>query len=96
MIEITTNRLVLRKAITETEKNSLVSLLNDWDVARWLTNVPYPYTYNDLEDYLLISNSYELDLNIFINDQIIGRVGLTYDKEDNYYDLGYFLGKEFY
>ena len=58
MIEITTNRLVLRKAITETEKNSLVSLLNDWDVARWLTNVPYPYTYNDLEDYLLISNSY--------------------------------------
>ena len=96
MIEITKNRLVLRKAITETEKNSLVSLLNDWDVARWLTNVPYPYTYNDLEDYLLISNSYELDLNIFINDQIIGRVGLTYDKEDNYYDLGYFLGKEFW
>ena len=96
MTEITTNRLVLRKAITETEKNSLVSLLNDWDVARWLTNVPYPYTYNDLEDYLLISGSNELDLNIFINDQIIGRVGLTYDKEDNYYDLGYFLGKDFW
>ena len=60
MTEITTNRLVLRKAITETEKNSLVSLLNDWDVARWLTNVPYPYTYNDLEDYLLIRGSNEL------------------------------------
>ncbi len=96
MTEITTNRLVLRKAITETEKNSLVSLLNDWDVARWLTNVPYPYTYDDLEDYLLISNSNDLDLNIFINDQIIGRVGLTYDKEDNYYDLGYFLGQPFW
>ena len=48
MIEITTNRLVLRKAITETEKNSLVSLLNDWDVARWLTNVPYPVSYTHL------------------------------------------------
>jgi len=96
MTEITTNRLVLRKAITDTEKNSLVYLLNEWDVARWLTNVPYPYTYDDLEDYLLISNSNDLDLNIFINDQIIGRVGLTYDKEDNYYDLGYFLGQSFW
>ena len=92
MFEITTDRLVLRKAITEQEKKSLVHLLNDWEVARWLTNVPYPYTYDDLEDYLLISNSNELDLNIFFNDQIIGRVGLTLDNDDNYFDLGYFLG----
>lgn len=96
MFEITTDRLVLRKAITEQEKKSLVHLLNDWEVARWLTNVPYPYTYDDLEDYLLISNSNELDLNIFFNDQIIGRVGLTLDNDDNYFDLGYFLGKEFW
>tara|TARA_B100000131_G_scaffold217416_1_gene208968 strand:+ start:605 stop:1102 length:498 start_codon:yes stop_codon:yes gene_type:complete len=96
MFEITTDRLVLRKAITEQEKKSLVHLLNDWEVARWLTNVPYPYTYDDLEDYLLISNSNELDLNIFFNDQIIGRVGLTLDNDDNYFDLGYFLGKDFW
>ncbi len=96
MFEITTDRLVLRKVITEQEKKSLVYLLNDWEVARWLTNVPYPYTYDDLEDYLLISNSNELDLNIFFNDQIIGRVGLTLDNDDNYFDLGYFLGKEFW
>ena len=96
MFEITTDRLVLRKVITEQEKKSLVHLLNDWEVARWLTNVPYPYTYDDLEDYLLISNSNELDLNIFFNDQIIGRVGLTLDNDDNYFDLGYFLGKDFW
>ena len=96
MFEITTDRLVLRKVITEQEKKSLVHLLNDWEVTRWLTNVPYPYTYYDLEDYLLISNSNELDLNIFFNDKIIGRVGLTLDNDDNHFDLGYFLGKSFW
>lgn len=57
MTEIHTDRLILRKAISGQEKISLVSQVGDWEVVKWLANVPYPYTYDDLEDYLLISDS---------------------------------------
>ena len=95
MTEINTDRLILRKAISEQEKISLISQVGDWEVIKWLANVPYPYTYDDLEDYLLISDSNQFDLNIFLGNQLIGRVGLTLDG-DNYYDLGYWIGKDYW
>ena len=95
MTEIHTDRLILRKAISGQEKISLVSQVGDWEVVKWLANVPYPYTYDDLEDYLLISDSNQFDLNIFLGNQLIGRVGLTLDG-DNYYDLGYWIGKDYW
>jgi len=95
MTEIHTDRLILRKTISEQEKISLVSQVGDWEVVKWLANVPYPYTYDDLEDYLLISDSNQFDLNIFLGNQLIGRVGLTLDG-DNYYDLGYWIGKDYW
>jgi len=95
MTEINTDRLILRKAISEQEKISLISQVGDWEVVKWLANVPYPYTYDDLEDYLLISDSNQFDLNIFLGNQLIGRVGLTLDG-DNYYDLGYWIGKDYW
>ena len=95
MTEIHTDRLILRKAISGQEKISLVSQAGDWEVVKWLANVPYPYTYDDLEDYLLISDSNQFDLNIFLGNQLIGRVGLTLDG-DNYYDLGYWIGKDYW
>ena len=95
MTEIHTDRLILRKAISEQEKISLVSQIGDWEVVKWLANAPYPYTDDDLEDYLLISDSNQFDLNIFMGKQLIGRVGLTLDG-DNYYDLGYWIGKDYW
>ena len=95
MTEIHTDRLILRKAISEQEKISLVSQIGDWEVVKWLANAPYPYTDDDLEDYLLISDSNQFDLNIFLGKQLIGRVGLTLDG-DNYYDLGYWIGKDYW
>ena len=95
MTEIHTDRLILRKAISGQEKISLVSQIGDWEIVKWLANVPYPYTYDDLEDYLLISDSNQFDLNIFLGNQLIGRVGLTLDG-DNYYDLGYWIGKDYW
>ena len=95
MTEIHTDRLILRKAISGQEKISLVSQIGDWEIVKWLANVPYPYPYDDLEDYLLISDSNQFDLNIFLGNQLIGRVGLTLDG-DNYYDLGYWIGKDYW
>ena len=95
MTEIHTDRLILRKAISEQEKISLVSQIGDWEVVKWLANAPYPYTDDDLEDYLLISDSNQFDLNIFMGKQLIGGVGLDLHN-DNYYELGYWLGKDYW
>ena len=95
MPEIHTDRLILRKAISKQDKISLVSQIGDWEVVKWLANVPYPYTYNDCEDYLLISDSNQFALNIFLNNKLIGGVSLTLD-DDNYYDLGYWIGKDYW
>jgi len=95
MTEIHTDRLILRKAISKQDKISLVSQIRDWEVVKWLANVPYPYTYNDCEDYFLISNSNQFALNIFLDNKLIGGVSLTLDG-DNYYDLGYWLGKDYW
>ena len=95
MPKIHTDRLILRKAISKQDKISFVSQIGDWEVVKWLANVPYPYTYDDLVDYLLISDSNQFALNIFLGKQLIGRVGLTLDG-DNYYDLGYWIGKDYW
>ena len=95
MTEIHTDRLILRKAISKQDKILLVSQIGDWEVVKWLANVPYPYTYNDCEDYFLISDSNQYALNIFLDNKLIGGVSLTLDG-DNYYDLGYWLGKDYW
>ena len=57
--------------------------------------MPYPYTYNDCVGYLKESNNNELVLNIFLDNQLIGGVGLHLHN-DNYYELGYWLGKDYW
>ena len=95
MTEIHTDRLILRKAISGQEKISLVSQVGYWEVVKWLATVPYPYTYNDCEDYLKISKNDELALNIFFDNKLIGGVVLDL-HDDNYYELGYWLGKDYW
>ena len=95
MIEIKTDRLILKKPKSKQDIISIVSQIGDWEVVKWLAMVPYPYTYNDCESYLKKSNNNELALNIFLDNQLIGGVGLHLHN-DNYYELGYWLGKDYW
>jgi len=95
MIEIKTDRLILKKPKSKQDIISIVSQIGDWEVVKWLAMVPYPYTYNDCESYLKESNNNELALNIFLDNQLIGGVGLHLHN-DNYYELGYWLGKDYW
>tara|TARA_B100001013_G_scaffold128991_1_gene75252 strand:- start:535 stop:1029 length:495 start_codon:yes stop_codon:yes gene_type:complete len=95
MIEIKTDRLILKKPKSKQDILSIVSQIGDWEVVKWLAMVPYPYTYNDCESYLKESNNNELALNIFLDNQLIGGVGLDLHN-DNYYELGYWLGKDYW
>ena len=48
-----------------------------------------------MKSYLKESNNNELALNIFLDNQLIGGVGLHLHN-DNYYELGYWLGKDYW
>ena len=94
MMRIETERLVLKKLV-EADKERLVSLIGDFRVSKTLSNVPYPYTFDDADEWLKIVDNEEFNLNIFLNDDLIGGVGLT-PTEDDFYELGYWLGVEYW
>ena len=94
MTKIETERLVLKK-IVDADKERLVSLIGDFQVSKTLSNVPYPYTLDDADEWLKIVDNEEFNLNIFLNDDLIGGIGLT-PTEDDFYELGYWLGVEYW
>ena len=92
IIQITTERLVLKK-LQPQDRQWLVSQIGDWQVAKWLSHLPYPYTENDAENFLQIVGQQPLNLSIFNNNTLIGGVGLTSEDQCDC-QLGYWLGKE--
>jgi len=93
-MRIETERLVLKKLV-DADKERLVSLIGDFMVSKTLSNVPYPYTLDDADEWLKIVDNEEFNLNIFLNDDLIGGVGLT-PIEDDFCELGYWLGVEYW
>lgn len=97
MIELRTRRLLLRPPQAE-DKHALVEHLNDFDVVKWLSNIPFPYTETDAAEWIeLVSlNSRNgkpgLQLSIFMGEALIGGVGLRH-VDDDVYELGYWLTK---
>ena len=89
MTEINTERLVLKKPGPE-DKQSIVSQIGEWEVAKWLSEVPYPYTEDDADNWINTLSKQELTFNIFASDALVGGIRLT--RDDDYYDLGYWLG----
>ena len=92
--KIKTQRLVLKKLV-QADKERLVFLIGDFRVSKTLSNVPYPYTLHDADEWLEIVDNEEFNLNIFLNNDLIGGVGLT-PTEDDFYELGYWLGVEYW
>ena len=94
-ILIKTERLNLKK-IEKKDLQILVNHLNNWDVIKWLINIPYPYTLKDAEKWLDKSTKEELALNIYLRNDLIG--GITIDKRtsNKIPVLGYWLAKQYW
>ena len=92
MMGITTKRLVLKKP-RHKDKQLIVSQIGDWEVSKWLSRVPYPYTENDADEWIRTISRKELSFNIFENDSLVGGIGLT-PHEDDCHELGYWLGRQ--
>ena len=94
MTRITTKRLELRKLCRD-DLAALVRQIDDWEVARWLSRVPYPYTMADAETWLSHVETQKLALTIFRNDHLVGGVGLS-EGDDGYHELGFWLGQDYW
>ena len=81
-----TDRLVLR-ALRETDAPTLTDALNDYDISRWLTVVPFPYTLDDAIWFIGENRAGRMLARAIINDgRLIGVMSLNEE-------LGYWLAK---
>ncbi len=93
-VKIKTARLVIKKP-ADKDKHALVEQINDWEVVKWLADVPHPYTLADAAEWLDLTRKEELRLNIFLEDKLIGGVALE-KKDDTDYELAYWLGRKYW
>lgn len=89
-IEIKTKRLLIKKPQIR-DKQKLILELNDREVSKWLENVPFPYLDKDADNWINSLTFNNLEFNIFLENNLIGGVGLKKD-----YRLGYWLGKDYW
>jgi 8-oxo-dGTP diphosphatase len=106
MIFAETDRLILR-ALEKSELTRLVELLGEWDVVRWLSVVPFPYTMRDAEEfYDDVTPHNDTDEPQFFalalkrDNVLVGGVGLhaprTSPTIKGEVEIGYWLAKEFW
>jgi len=91
-VELRTQRLILRP-LTEGDVAALIAGLNDWEVVRYLTTVPYPYGEADAQSWIRsrlppIPGKAHFAIEL-PNEGMIGSVAL-----DN--ELGYWLDRSWH
>ena len=97
MDSIQTYRLII-KPPEPVDVEALVALVNNWEVVKWLANVPYPYNISHGINYVEkskhnIEMGSQYNCSIFLQDYLVGGIGL-YLQDNDIYELGYWLGEE--
>ena len=95
MLPITTPRLLLRPLAPE-DARVVANLVGNWNVARWLARVPFPYTIADAEAFITDTlargpDRAGTDAAITRDGQLIGIAGVDPTKRGM--DIGYWLGE---
>ncbi|MBK8549870.1 MAG: GNAT family N-acetyltransferase [Ignavibacteria bacterium] len=81
-------------------RDSLVKLLNNVNVERWLLQIPSPYTYEDADSWLKRckeNSEDEIDFAYVIENEGIhvGGIGL-HKKFEHSAEVGYWIGEEYW
>lgn len=92
-----TPRLILRWP-RRTDAARLVPLLNDWEVARWLANVPFPFTSADGRGWVRLAEMCRHERDVFVlvvarrdDGEPIGGAELNLFRRET----GYWIGTRF-
>lgn len=76
-MELRTDRLILRRP-QMADGPAIVTAINHWDVARWVSGVPHPYTLQDAHDYITaITADGRSVWMIFQDHALIGGTGIA-------------------
>ncbi len=95
MFEIKTKRLVLKRPDKSINKKLFASLVGEWDIAKWLSDVPYPYTEKHAEKFIKRSSPDDLRFSVFYDGVLVGGVGVSYE-DNNELDIGYWIAKDYW
>src|ERR1700755_3551631 len=100
-----TRRLILRP-LRESDAAAIFALFNDWNVMRWLSSPPWPYTRADAESFVRAaidpaSETAETAFAITLHDRLIGLIGLRERPASNLQsgaglNVGYWLGTPYW
>ncbi|MGP1397431.1 MAG: GNAT family N-acetyltransferase [Inquilinaceae bacterium] len=94
-----TERLILRRHLPD-DAAEIARLLDDWEVVRWLAQVPYPYTEQDALEWIAQTNrnwveGKDFQFVVVLRDggEMVGHMGLRVDSNSNGAELGYWFGQ---
>ena len=99
MNSITTARLTLRPSVPN-DVPMITRAINDWEVVRWLSRVPYPYQQSDATEFIDRSEIAWIERNasrfvITLKNEIVGGIGLErHDK--SLFELGYWIARRYW
>ena len=88
-----TQRLVIKKPELK-DKQPLIDALNNWEVVKWLVKIPSPYTAENADDWITQFSKDNYAFNIYLDDHVIGGIGLEWENKHSVYALGYWLDQE--
>ncbi len=104
-MKIETERLILRP-LTEKDIPSLVKNINNLEISKWLSVVPYPYTEADAEWFVnhckenekeKPKKSYNFSIQLKGGQGVIGGLGLSsVNEKGGIADIGYWLGQDYW
>ena len=94
-IELHTDNLIIKKP-SEEHSNSLTKELNNWNISKWLIEVPYPYTIEDANYWIKKTKDEEFSFNIFLKNKLIGGISITNKQNNTKPELGYWIGENFW
>ena len=94
-VELHTNNLIIKKP-SEKHLKSLIKELNNWNISKWLIEVPYPYTVDDAKYWIKKSKQDQYSFNIYLKNKLIGGVSLSNQRENSKWELGYWIGEEYW
>ncbi len=99
-----TERLILRP-LTMADADALHRLVNDWEIARNLARVPFPYPRALADDWITSTHKDLADgtgLHLAITgdeggvEHLVGVVGLRIDRKGRCGELGYWVGRRYW
>lgn len=97
--QLTTERLQLR-ALTREDANNVARLMNDWEVARMIAPVPYPYPVCLALEWIashtkLAADGLEITYGIWHKSGLVGSITIE-NRGDDSVGLGYWIGRQYW